>query len=246
MRQLSEHTFSESPDIETSSEDYARRFSGKVGAWFLKVQEVATLRMLAPYPDANVLEVGGGHGQITGPMVSHGYKVTVLGSRGSSQRSIQELVEKDLCLFQVGNLLDLPYPDRSFDIVISYRLLPHVVQWKRLLSELTRVADKAVVIDYPTTRSLNYIAPLLFRFKKQLEGNTRPFTCFKEKELIEEFGSLGFTKAGQFPEFFIPMVLHRVVKSPGLSSGMEQVCRMLGLTNWLGSPVIMKLARATN
>src|SRR3989338_8000949 len=37
----------EAPDIETSSEDYARRFAGPVGAWFLQVQRVAVLRFLS-------------------------------------------------------------------------------------------------------------------------------------------------------------------------------------------------------
>lgn len=50
----------ETADIETSSEDYASRFAGAVGAWLLKTQEDATLRMLLPYPGATVLDVGGG------------------------------------------------------------------------------------------------------------------------------------------------------------------------------------------
>lgn len=41
-------SFPETADIETASNDYALRFSGEIGAWLLKVQEEATLRMLAP------------------------------------------------------------------------------------------------------------------------------------------------------------------------------------------------------
>ncbi|NEO49979.1 MAG: class I SAM-dependent methyltransferase, partial [Moorea sp. SIO4A3] len=57
--------FPETADIETSSEDYASRFAGEIGAWLLKVQEDATLKMLTPYPKATILDVGGGHGQLT-------------------------------------------------------------------------------------------------------------------------------------------------------------------------------------
>jgi hypothetical protein len=46
----------ETADIETSSEDYSRRFSGPVGSWFLRVQESATLKMLATRPGASVLD----------------------------------------------------------------------------------------------------------------------------------------------------------------------------------------------
>ena len=54
--------FSETADIDTSSDDYARRFSGKTGAWFLKVQQAATMRMLALSCQKTILDVGGGHG----------------------------------------------------------------------------------------------------------------------------------------------------------------------------------------
>ena len=72
--------FAEAPDIETSSENYARRFSGETGAWFLNVQENATMRMLSQYRGSTVLDVGGGHGQLAGPIAREGYQVTVLGS----------------------------------------------------------------------------------------------------------------------------------------------------------------------
>jgi ubiquinone/menaquinone biosynthesis C-methylase UbiE len=166
--------FSETADIETSSEDYARRFAGAVGDWFLRVQEQATLRMLAPYAGATILDVGGGHGQLTDTFVRQGYQVTVLGSAEVCQQRIRHLLEDRRCAFRVGNLLKLPYPDRAFDVVVSYRLLPHVTQWQTLVAELTRVARRVVVVDYPALLSVNVIAPLLFRLKQHLEGNTRP------------------------------------------------------------------------
>src|SRR5262245_53053861 len=50
----------EEADVATSSADYARRFAGGVGAWFLEVQAKATVELLAPWPGASVLDVGGG------------------------------------------------------------------------------------------------------------------------------------------------------------------------------------------
>ena len=55
------------PDVETASEDYARRFAGEVGRYFLDVQAEIVLEMLASWPQASVLEVGGGHAQLAGP-----------------------------------------------------------------------------------------------------------------------------------------------------------------------------------
>ena len=236
--------FPETADVETSSEDYALRFSGAIGAWFLRVQEEATLRMLAPYRGASVLEVGGGHGQLTNGLVRNGYRLTVLGSSVICNRRIQRFVDENRCSFKVGDILALPFPDRSFEIVISYRLLPHVTQWKKFIGELSRVAEKAVLIDYPSLRSMNCLMPLLFQFKKRLEVNTRRFTSFRESELLEVFGSFGFKAAGRYPEFFLPMVLHRIMKSPTLSSALEGGLRLSGATRSFGSPVILKVVRS--
>ena len=68
------------PDIETASDDYARRFSGEVGAYFLDVQARTTLSLLEPWPGARVLDVGGGHGQVAIPLAENGFDVTVTGS----------------------------------------------------------------------------------------------------------------------------------------------------------------------
>jgi ubiquinone/menaquinone biosynthesis C-methylase UbiE len=235
--------FPETADIETSSDDYSRRFSGQVGDWFLKVQAEATLRMLAPYKEAKILDVGGGHGQLTTALIRHDYQVTILGSAEACKQRIQKYVDENHCSFKVGNILDIPYPDQSFGVVVSYRLLPHVTRWKRFLSELTRVAKKAVIVDYPAVKSVNAIAPLLFRLKKRLEGNTRPYTSFRESQLLEVFRTLDFIRSERYPEFFLPMALHRTMKLPALSSRLERISRLFGLTSIFGSPVILKFVR---
>jgi len=238
--------FPETPDIETSSDDYALRFSGKIGSWFLEVQEEATLRMLAPHSGAKILDVGGGHGQLTKALITNNYNVTILGSDDVCSIRIKNLIHSSQCEFKVGNILNIPYRNQYFDIVLSYRLLPHVTQWKRLLTELARVAKSAVIIDYPSLRSVNYMSSYLFDFKKRLEGNTRPFTCFKEHELLNVFKWHGFEGAERYPEFLLPMVLHRALGSPKISSGVEKVCRLSGLTRTCGSPVILKVVRTRN
>lgn len=235
--------FPETADIETSSDGYASRFSGKVGEWFLRVQEQTTLRMLAPYPGASVLDVGGGHGQVTDALVRGGYKLTVLGSSEECKARILPWLEDGRADFRVGNILDMPYPDKAFDIVISYRLLPHVTRWPEFLAELARVARKAIILDYPEVRSINAISPHLFFLKKHLEKNTRDFTCFRHNELASAFGKMGFSPTERVPEFFLPMVLHRKLKQPALSSAAEKFFRATGLTSLLGSPVILKLER---
>lgn len=240
---ISTENFPETADIETSSDDYASRFTGPTGAWLLHVQSEATLAMLKDYPQASVLEVGGGHGQLTPQLIEAGHSVTVLGSNESCEKRIRPLVESGQCQFQVGNVLALPYEDNAFDVVISYRFLAHVEQWQPFLSELARVAKQAVLVDYPTFRSINYITPLLFSLKKGMEGNTRPYTCYNEGELISYARNLRLIVGDRYAQFFWPMVLHRVMRQPTLSTLLEGSARGLGLSRLLGSPVILKLIK---
>lgn len=243
--------FPETADIETSSDAYASRFSGPIGKWLLRVQSEATLALLQPYPKSSILEVGGGHAQITPQLVASGHTVTVLGSDESCQTRLRPLLEADQCQFQVGNVLALPYEDNSFDIVISYRFLAHVKQWRIFLRELARVAKWAVLVDYPTLRSINCITPLLFSIKKGVEGNTRPYTCYDETELLNYAQSLGLSvgdstlgrRAQRYAQFFWPMVLHRMLRQPKLSALLEGSTRRIGFCDQFGSPVIFKMIK---
>ena len=233
----------EDADVETSSEGYARRFAGPVGRFFLERQAEATLDLLRPFAGASVLDVGGGHGQVTGPLVAAGHAVSVLGSDASCEARVREWTGAGRARFVTGDLLSPPLPDRSFDVVLSYRLLPHVAHWPELVATLCRLARRAVVVDYPTRRSVNAVADLFFGLKKGVEGNTRPFTVFSDAEIERSFAAHGFTPAGRRPQFFFPMALHRGLGSAGVARGLEGAAATLGLVRALGSPVVLRLDR---
>ena len=233
----------EDADVETSSEGYARRFAGPVGRFFLDCQAEATLDLLRPFPGASVLDVGGGHAQVTGPLVAAGHPVTVLGSDASCEARVREWTQAGRARFVAGDLLAPPVPERSYDVVLSYRLLPHVRRWPELVAVLSRLSRVAVVVDYPTRRSVNAAAELFFGLKKGVEGNTRPFTVFSHDEVERAFAAHGFRPTGRRPQFFFPMALHRALRSAGLARGLEGAASGLGLTRVLGSPVILRLER---
>jgi 2-polyprenyl-3-methyl-5-hydroxy-6-metoxy-1,4-benzoquinol methylase len=237
------HSYPQFADIETASEDYARRFSGKVGEFFLAVQTRITLELLRPWPKATVLDVGGGHGQIAVPLVQRGYQVTVAASRPSGQKRLDSLLPSGSFRFQTCNLLKLPFDDKSFDIVATFRLLPHLEEWPELIAEMCRVADKAVIVDYPDIRSFNFLSEFLFKAKKAVEGNTRPFRCFSRSEVLEPFNKNRFNRPVFRPEFFVPMAIHRAVKSRAFSRAVESVCGWAGLTRLWGSPIILRVSR---
>lgn len=233
----------EDADVETSSAGYARRFAGPVGHFFLDRQAEATLDLLRPFPGASVLDVGGGHGQVTGPLVAAGYAVTVLGSDASCEERVREWTGAGRARFVAADLLAPPLPDRSHDVVLSYRLLPHVRRWPDLVAALCRLARLVVVVDYPTRRSVNAAAGALFGLKRGVEGDTRPFLVFSDSEVEAEFARHGFVPTGRRPQFFFPMALYRGLGSAALARGLEGAASRLGLTRALGSPVIVRVER---
>ena len=233
----------ENADVETSSDGYARRFAGPVGEFFLDVQARSTLELLAPWRGGTVLDVGGGHGQLTGPLVGAGFDVTVYGSEAVCGERIRPFTEASKARFCHGGLLAMPFGDRSFDVVVSYRLLPHVERWKHLVAEMTRVARAVVLVDYPTKRSVNAVADAFFTLKKGIEKNTRPFTVFRDEDVTRAFSVNGWSPTARRPQFFFPMALHRGLGSRRISSALERAASTLGLVRLLGSPVLLRLER---
>ena len=233
----------EAPDLHSSSSDYAGRFSGTVGDWFLAVQEQIVCSLLGNGLGRTLLDVGGGHGQIAPAAVKSGYSVTVLGSTEVYAERLKALIEADSCAFKVGNMLSLPFADSEFDVVTCFRQVAHVHDWQTFVHELCRVARDMVIIDYATQRSVNAFAPLFFKVKKGIEGNTRSFSVLRDSDLLAVFEQSGFTVAERVAQYFIPMSVHRVLKSPRLSATLENICSRLKLVQLFGSPVILKMVR---
>lgn len=227
-------------DIETASEAYAARFRGPAGAWMLEVQERTVRQLLESTNAHTVLEVGGGHGQLTPALIRAGVQVTVQGSDESCRRGVRDLVQSGQARFVVSSFLDLPFPDQSFDAVVSIRLIMHSEAWPRLIAEMCRVARYSVVVDYPTTSPL---AALLFGAKRKLEKNTRTWRSFRHTEVAQAFADHGFTPAVRCGQFFFPMVIHRTLQQRGLSSALEGTTRLLGLNRSCGSPVLARFDR---
>ena len=237
--------FPETADLETSTDDYATRFRGATGAWMLEVQERAVSKLLGARVErgATVLDVGGGHGQLAHPLADAGYQVTVIGSAPSCRHRIADLVDAGRCAFDVGNVVALPYPDKSFDAVVAVRMLTHCSAWPTLVREMCRVSRGPVITDYPTSQSLNAIAPMLFDAKKKFEKNTRTWTLFRHRQVREAFAAAGFRPTGRVGQFFLPMVVHRALKCKPLSAFLEGVCRLLGLSRLWGTPVVGRWER---
>lgn len=189
------------------------------------------------------MDVGGGHGQLAVPLVEHGYQVIVTGSADVCRKKLDRFLPSNSFEYLTCDMLDLPFEDNYFDVVMAFRLLPHVDRWPKLISEMCRVSRNIVIFDYPDTRSFNFLYSMFFHAKKALEKNTRPFRLFKRGELFKVLSKHGFGNPVLKPQFFIPMVMHRLLRSVTMSKSSEFVFRYTGLTHLFGSPVILKATK---
>jgi SAM-dependent methyltransferase len=241
---MAEHTFQ--PDIETASVGYSQRFSGPVGEYFLQFQEKTVESMLERRKRQihSVLDVGGGHGQLTSMLLREAQEVCV---QGSDQRCFEQLLscqqqDPTRLKFVVSPLSSLPFPDRSFDAVLAFRLLAHTANWPGFLTELCRVAKDLLIIDYASLCSFNVLTPVLFQIKKRIEGNTRPYFCHTLCSVKRVLHEAGYQVAAVEKQFFLPMGVHRAIANRSLSEKLERNFRAARLTHAFGSPVIV-LAR---
>lgn len=230
------------PDLHASTEIYARRFAGPVGRYLLDVQSDALRRLVAPWPRASVIDVGGGHGQVAAPLAAAGYAVTVLGSDVAAFGRVRPIAGEKVVL-AVGDLNAPPFPEQAFQIAIALRLMAHVHDWRTLVQGLCRSARRAVIVDFPIPGGSNALTPLLFGMKKRLEGDTRRFTVIAKSEVERAFAENGFTVDAAVGQFVLPMALHRALNMPRASRTLEAALRGCGFAHRFGTPVIMRAVR---
>lgn len=208
----------------------------------LAVQANLVSKALSPYSGSSLLELGGGHGQLLDTYQALSIDATLHGSAPSCfTRLRDEGFERPTV---VSPLDQLPFADRSFDVVVAIRLVSHLVQWQTVVTEMCRVAREAVLIDYPSRHSLNAIAPMLFSMKKRFEGNTRAFALFNKREISQPFLASGFGCISEAKQFCLPMALHRMLGSSPVAGWLEDFSGHIGLTRKFGSPVILLATRS--
>ena len=233
------------PDVETSSDAYARRFSGEAGAYLLKVQNEGLEKLLRKgaesVPVQSALDVGGGHGQLIETLLRNSDRVAVLGSDECCAERIVHSPYGNQVEFRRGELLAAPFDDRSFDLVTSIRLLAHMTHWHVLIAELCRMARRHVIVDYPTLAGMNALALPAYPLKRAIEGDTRTYRSFWPSQIKRAFARHGFRPAGTFKQFSIPMGVHRLAGKR--IAPVEEGLRAVGITRLVGNPVLARFDR---
>ena len=108
----------------------------------------------------SVLEVGCGRGFLARKIKTAGYDVTATDIVFNER--LNELDET--IKFFNADMSALPFDNNVFDTVICTHVLEHVIDFKKSVSELRRVAKKRLIIVVPKQRTYRYTFDLHLRF----------------------------------------------------------------------------------
>lgn len=141
------------------------------------------LDALAPFlPGARVLEAGCG----TGLLLAHARRDARLALGVDLSRGMLGHARRKGLGVAQATIERLPFSDRSFDVVYSFKVLAHVVQIEAALAELSRVVRPGgtMVLEFYNAHSLRHVVRRLRPGLKISERTT-------DAEVYTRFDSLG-------------------------------------------------------
>jgi ubiquinone/menaquinone biosynthesis C-methylase UbiE len=140
-------------------EQYDAWYATQRGAWIGEEEYRLLASLLAPNPSETLLDVGCGTGYFTRRFATDAADGNVVGADidlnmlrfadGYSEHSIG-FVASDAC--------QLPFRDKSFDLVVSVTALCFIHEEQQALREMLRVARRRVVLGLLNRHSLLYLA----------------------------------------------------------------------------------------
>jgi len=109
-------------------------------------------------PGMTVLDAGCGEGVLAWYLAERGARVTAMDISKPNLENARAFLEKKGVLDRVtlvqGDAESMPFPDGSFDLVVSSHVLEHLPDFGRGLSEIRRVARSRAVVALPTCLNL--------------------------------------------------------------------------------------------
>ena len=145
--------------------------------------------------------------------------------------------------FMTGDAHALDFPDRRFDAVVCFRVLMHAPDWRRCVAELCRVADRLVIVDYPSATSVALFEALGRRVAHALGGRTEPYRVFSPASIRDAFGRSGFKIRSMHRQFVLPIAVHKAIGSRRFTIATEHLLDRAGLLKPFGSPVTLVAER---
>lgn len=133
------------------------------------------LTRLAPKPGATFLDVGCGDGAHTIRLARRGCSVVAVDFSeyvlGEARKKVTASGLDQRVRFEHGSLLQLPFPDASFEYVLCWGVLMHIPEVERAISELERVVRPNGVVII-SENNMWSVESLLVRIVRRVLGGS--------------------------------------------------------------------------
>ncbi len=239
------YSYSLYADPATARSFDERRFGGPIGDLVASQQAAVLLDFLGDVRGRAVLDVGTGTGRAALLMAAAGANVT--GVDASEEMLLvaraRAVGEPGTLKFSTGDAHALDFPDRSFDIAVSLRVVMHTPGWTRSVDELCRVSRHLVILDYPSVRSAALVQSVVRRVLYAFGARTEPYRVFSDGAISAALAKNGFRVRASHRQFVLPIALHKAVGSRSFTLGVERVLARMGLLWLFGSPVTIVAER---
>lgn len=227
-------------DPKIAQEFDADRFGGSIGELIKQTQERIVFSTLPNVQGWQVLDLGAGTGRFTLPFIQAGASVTACDASQQMLDILRQKAESPNLQTFVADAHQLQFANKSFDCAMTFRMLLHVIDWKKALAELCRVSRDWLIFDFPPKHGFLLLAPLRHR----LSRTSQSYRTFNVNEVKSELRKNGFEVVAGDPGFFLPLAIYRMLNSPSLMRGAEKIFSAIGLTRLAGSPMTV-FARRT-
>jgi len=235
-------------NIEDRVQEYDKdRYGGPFGQYLENLEVETFLSMIDPESE-RILDVGAGTGKLSIPLILKSKEVLSVDSSANMLR-VAGLKSHKLNIEMKAVISDahyLSFRDRTFDCVVSSRLLMHLIDWKKGIKEICRISKKELVIDFPANLSFASLDILFKRIKRFFLPETQVYNKYSIGDVAKEIKKNGFQVVQTRKEFFMPLIFHRWFNHPEISNKIEKLFRNFYITELFGNPVTIKAIRKSN
>ena len=231
-------------DPATAGSFDEKRFGGPIGEIVGGTQARVITNFIGRVQGRRILDVGTGTGRAALFLAGGGGIVTAVDASDEMLDQAREhaVAQSVAVAFQIGDAHALKFSDRSFDVVVSLRVLMHTPGWRQVIAELCRVADQLVIFDYPSRRSFAVQAGVR-AVAARLGARTEAYRVFSHAEIVRELAANGYRVRSVHRQFVLPIALHKTIGSRRFTIWMERRLDYAGLLRVFGSPVTLVAER---
>jgi SAM-dependent methyltransferase len=232
-------------DPETARTFDDRRFGGPIGSLVASGQARTVTDFIGRIQGRTILDVGTGTGRGALFLAAGGAKVTGVDASEQMLSVARRRAAEDhlQVAFKVGDAHALEFPDRSFEVAISLRVLMHTPEWRTCIAELCRVSSQLVVLDYPSKQSVAALQSAWRKMRAHMGASTEPYRVFSDADITDALQAGGFRLRTVNRQFVLPIAFHKAIGSRRFTLAIESALDRLGLRRRFGSPVTIVAER---